>query len=383
MSEETSTIDSAVTKKSVDPLFEPYQFGNVTLKNRVVMAPMTRSQSPGNVPGEKVAAHYRHRIEGGVGLIVTEGTVIDHKAGHGYPDVPNIHGEEALAGWKRVVDGVHEAGGAIIPQLWHVGSIRQPGSPPDPSVPGYGPSAVAHPFYGGKGAVPVEMTQTDIDEVVAAYGKAAGDAKKVGFDGVEIHGAHSYMIDQFFWEVTNQRTDKYGGDLVQRTRFGVEVIEAVRDAVGPDFPVVFRYSQWKQGDYEHKMAKNPEELGKFLAPLSAAGVDYFHASTRRFNDPEFEGSNLNLAGWSKELTGKPAITVGSVGLNSDFLRSYAGKPSEREGIDALIERLENDEFDLVAVGRALISDAQWANKVREGREEEIVSFTPAHMGIYD
>lgn len=371
------------TQVSVDPLFQPHRFGRVELRNRVVMAPMTRSQSPGQIPGENVAAYYRRRAEGGTALIITEGTLVGHKAANGYPDVPLFDGEAPLAGWKRVVEEVHAAGSAIIPQLWHCGSIRQKGIGPDPEVPGYGPSPVSHPFFNGKGQIPHEMTQADIDEAIESFARAAANAERLGFDGVEIHGAHSYLIDQFFWDVTNKRTDKYGGDLVARTRFAVELIQAVRAAVSRDFPVVFRYSQWKQGDYKHKMAKTPEELEAFLAPLSEAGVDYFHASTRRFNDPEFEGSDLNLAGWSKKLTGKPAITVGSVGLDSDFLRSYAGKEARVQGIDALIERLDRGEFDLVAVGRALLADAEWADKVRDGRESEIKVFTPDAMKRLD
>jgi len=373
---------TASTDKSVAALFEPYAFGNVTLPNRVVMAPMTRSKSPGNVPGEDVAAYYRRRAEGGTGLLITEGTP-PCPAGHSYPDVPAFYGEEALAGWKHVADEVHAAGGFIIPQLWHVGSFRQPGMEPDPSLPGYGPSAVLHPALADKegSKPPVAMTQKDIDDTVAAFAAAAGNAKKLGFDGVEMHGAHSYLIDQFFWSVTNQRTDQYGGDLPQRTRFAVEIIQAVRSAVGPDFPLVMRFSQWKQGDYQHRMAETPEELAAFLKPLSDAGVDYFHCSTRRFNDPEFEGSDLNLAGWTKKLTGKPTITVGSVGLDNDFLRTYAGKESHKAGIDALIRRLEQDEFDLVAVGRALLSDPLWANKVREGRQDQIVEFQREHMAV--
>ena len=142
MSGEVAT--QATTTVSVDALFRPWEFGGVTLKNRVVMAPMTRSKSPGNVPGEDVAAYYRRRVEGGVGLIITEGTP-PNKAGHSYPDVPAFYGEDALAGWKRVLEEVHGAGGVMIPQIWHVGSFRQKGMKPDPEIPGYGPSAVVHP----------------------------------------------------------------------------------------------------------------------------------------------------------------------------------------------------------------------------------------------
>ncbi|MEK7794079.1 MAG: NADH:flavin oxidoreductase [Candidatus Hydrogenedentota bacterium] len=374
---------TTATTLAVDTLFAPFSYKGLDLSNRIVMAPMTRSHSPGNVPGEDVAAYYRRRAEGGVGLILTEGTAPDHIGAHGYPDVPKFHGPDALEGWKRVVDEVHAAGAKIMPQLWHVGSIRQPGQGPDPSVPAYGPSGVLHPTYAGKeGKVaPKEMTQPDIDDAVRGYAVSAKHAKELGFDGVELHGAHSYLIDQFFWEATNRRTDKYGGaTLAERTRFAVEVIEAVRAAVGPEFPVLLRFSQWKQGDYQHKMAATPDDIEAFLGPLSDAGIDMFHCSQRRFNEPEFEGSDLNTAGWAQKLTGKPAITVGSVGLDSDFLRSYAGKPAGKAGMDDLIRRMDNEEFDLVAVGRALLADPDWANKLRDGREDEIIAFEmPKHM----
>ena len=385
MDQPAAAENQATTNSSVDILFDSVPFGKVTLPNRVVMAPMTRSQSPGHVPNERNVEYYRRRAEGGVGLIITEGTNPGHPAASGYPDVPVFDGDEALEGWKHIVDAVHDAGSFIIPQLWHCGSIRQPGMQPDPAVPGFGPSPIVHPSLAQKedAQAPHEMTQKDIDDTVESYARSAGHAKDLGFDGVEIHGAHSYLIDQFFWEATNQRTDDYGGPkLKQRMRFAVEVVEAIRGRVGDEFPIVFRFSQWKQGDYKHKMVKNPDEFKAFLDPLAEAGVDWFHASNRRFWDAEFEGSELNLAGWCTELTGKPAITVGSVGLDSDFLRSYAGKESNKQGLDKLVARLENKEFELVAVGRALLSDAEWVNKVHERREDEIVGFEPKHMGVY-
>ena len=371
---------SETTTRPVEPLFRPLRWGATQLRNRVVMAPMTRSHSPGKVPGDDVVAYYRRRAEGGTGLIITEGTNPDHPAASAYPDVPGFCGTDGLAGWKKVADAVHDAGGAVIPQLWHCGSFRQSGMEPDPKVPGMGPSPISHPFHEGKGEVPHEMTKADIDEAVASYTRAAVAARELGFDGVELHGAHGYLIDQFFWDGTNQRTDRYGGSLEARLTFAVELVQAIRDAVGPDFPVVLRFSQWKLGDYGCKMLKTPNELERFLLPLASAGVDVFHASTRRFNDPEFKDSELNLAGWTKKITGKPTITVGSVGLDIEFLRStFQGDDAHPAGLDDLLRRLENDEFDLVAVGRALLSDPAWANKMRDGREDEIVAFSPTHM----
>ncbi|MCB1670991.1 MAG: NADH:flavin oxidoreductase [Gammaproteobacteria bacterium] len=368
----------------VETLFRPFPFGRVNLPNRLVMAPMTRSKSPGNVPGAEVAAYYRRRAEGGVGLIVTEGTHPDFRGAHGSPDVPNFFGA-ALSGWQRVVDEVHGAGGFIIPQIWHVGSVRKKGVGPDPDEAIVGPSAVMHPVHLSRGEpppgaeIPEAMTQADIDACVGAYRQAAVDAVATGFDGIEIHGAHSYLIDQFFWSVTNQRQDAYGGNLAQRTRFATEIVAAMRAAVPEDFPIVFRFSQWKSGDYNHKMAASAEELDSFLQPLVEAGVDIFHCSTRRFNDPEFSGSDLNLAGWTKKLTGKPSITVGSVGLDNDFLRTFGGQEARKAGLDDLIRRMENNEFDLVAIGRALLSDPAWVQKIRTGREAEVIEFTRDYL----
>ncbi|MRN54643.1 NADH:flavin oxidoreductase [Paenibacillus monticola] len=351
-------------------LFTPFQAGNLSLSNRIVMAPMTRVFSPNGVPGSEVAAYYRRRAEGGVGLIITEGTAINHPSAVSHANIPNFHGEEALKGWAHVVEEVHAAGGKIIPQLWHVGMARSVGSLPNAEALPIGPSGLN--LAGEQVTEP--MTEDEIQGIITAFAQAAADAKRIGFDGIELHGAHGYLIDQFFWEKTNLRTDRYGGDMEARTTFAVEIVDACRRAVGPDFPIVLRFSQWKSGDYNAKLARNPEELTRFLAPLSNAGVDIFHCSTRRFWLPEFEGSELNLAGWTKKITGKPSITVGSVGLNSEFVSAVPDE-NEEDNLDRLVEKLEKEEFDLVAVGRALISDPEWPAKVQSGRTDEILPFT--------
>ena len=357
----------------VKALFEPFRLGNLELPTRVVMAPMTRSFSPGGVPNSKVIEYYRRRAAAGVGLIITEGTTVNHPAANGYPNVPRFYGEDALAGWKKVVDAVHAEGGRIVPQLWHVGNVRKLGTEPDGDVPGYGPM---EKLKDGKEVVH-GMTQADIDNVIAAFAQAARDAQSIGMDGVEIHGAHGYLVDQFFWEGSNQRTDGYGGSLAKRSRFAIELIQAVRAAVGPDFPIILRFSQWKQQDYSARLVLTPEALGEFLQPLSDAGVDIFHCSTRRFWEPEFDGSDLNLAGWTRKLTGKPTITVGSVGLDGEFLQFMVNtdKIAKPADLGALLTRLNNQEFDLVAVGRALLVDPDWAVKVRDGRQEDILPFS--------
>ncbi|WP_145407796.1 NADH:flavin oxidoreductase [Paenibacillus xylanexedens] len=363
------------TLKNQDFLFQPISIGKLVIPTRIAMAPMTRQFSPDGVPDANVAAYYRRRAENGVGLIITEGTAIDHPAAVSHQDIPRFYGEEALAGWKKVVDEVHEAGSKIIPQLWHVGGARKVGEQPNVEAVPVSPSGLD--LFGNKVTEP--LTIDEINQIVSSYAKAASDAKELGFDGIEIHGAHGYLIDQFFWEQTNRRTDRYGGDPVNRMTFAKEIIEACREAVGPDFLIVFRFSQWKLGDYEAKLAYRSGELQQLLQPLSDAGVDVFHASTRRFWEPEFpnESDSLNLAAWIKQLTGKPTITVGSLGLDHAFMfeNEPANEKTVYENIEKLISKMQHQEFDLVAVGRALLADPAWATKLKNGQLEQVQLFS--------
>lgn len=357
--------------KSVDVLFRPFSLKSLNMKNRIVMAPMTRSFSPQGVPTPEVAAYYRRRA-GDVGLIISEGTVVGRAASSNDPDVPHFHGERSLAGWQRVIDEVHAAGGAMAPQLWHMGVMRPHASGWLPTAPFEGPSGLVTPGEPGG----VAMSEADIVDTIAAFGQAAADAKRLGFDAVELHGAHGYLIGQFFWAGTNKRTDRFGGPtLPERSRFARNVVAAVRAAVGEDLVVILRLSQWKQQDFAVKLAKTPAEMAAWLVPLAEAGVDIFHCSQRRFWQPEFEGSDLNFAGWAKKLTGKTTITVGSVGLSGEFIAGFQGESSHPSALDELLRRLERGDFDLVAVGRAILSDPEWVRKVRENRTQQLLDFT--------
>jgi 2,4-dienoyl-CoA reductase-like NADH-dependent reductase (Old Yellow Enzyme family) len=226
------------------------------------------------------------------------------------------------------------------------------------------------------------MTQRDIDDVIASFAQAAADAQRLGFDGIELHGAHGYLIDNFLWRRTNQRTDSYGGDPASRARFATEIVEAVRATVTPGFPIFFRLSQWKADHYQARIADTPAELEQIVAPLADASVDAFHASTRHYWLPEFADCPLNLAGWTKKLTGKPTVTVGSVGLDKEF-SGPQGVTTQADvaGIDLLLDRLERDEFDLVAIGRALLADPKWATKVLNGQIEHAVPYDASILQI--
>jgi|TARA_B100002003_G_scaffold251913_1_gene298842 2,4-dienoyl-CoA reductase-like NADH-dependent reductase (Old Yellow Enzyme family) len=370
-------------------LFEAFDHPKLPLSNRIIMAPCTRMMAEDQTISKESAAYYRRRAEGGMGLIVTEATTIDHDASSAHSLAPAIHGEKSLSGWRHVVDEVHDAGGKIAPQLWHVGATRVAENGPNPDVPAVSPSGFLSP--GVKSGVAI--TESGIADVVSAYAKAAADAKAVGFDSIEIHGAHGYLIDSFFWDEVNLRDDQYGGPLENRIRMAVEVIAAIREAVGEDFPIIFRHSQWKSGHYDFKVAKTPQEVELWLGPLSDAGVDIFHASMRRFWLPEFEESHLNLAGWVKKIIGKPTIAVGSVGLDKDYSGQSIDAPeetskksadrsgdryahySEFTGLERLVGMMEKGEFDLIAVGRASLAEPYWPNKVREGKTDEIAPYT--------
>ncbi|MCG7348796.1 NADH:flavin oxidoreductase [Sphingomonas sp. ACRSK] len=365
---------------SADVLFRPFRIKSLELANRIVMAPMTRGFAPAGIPGEPQAAYYRRRAEGGVGLILSEGTVIDRPASRNMAGIPLFHGEQALAGWQQVIDTVHAAGGKMGPQIWHTGSTVGPDGW-EPDAPVESPSGLLAP---GKPRGET-MSEEAIADTIAAFARAAADAKRLGFDTVELHGAHGYLIDQFFWAGTNERTDRWGGATIrERSRFAGEVVKAVREAVGPDYPIILRLSQWKQQDYAARLAETPELMADWLQPLVDAGADVLHCSQRRFWEPEFpelDGEKgLNFAGWAKKLTGAATISVGSVGLSGEFLAAFGGESSSTVGIENLIERMERDEFDLIAVGRALISNPDWVARIREGDATKVKGFEASALG---
>ncbi|HEY0300568.1 MAG TPA: NADH:flavin oxidoreductase [Rhizomicrobium sp.] len=357
---------------STDILFKPFAYKALSLPNRIVMAPMTRSKSPDQIPGDAVAAYYKARAAGGTGLILTEGTAPEHKGATNDVNVPHFYGAESLAGWAKVVKEVKAVGGHIMPQLWHQGILRHAGSGPHPEAPSSSPSGLTRKDK----KITEPMSDSDIADTIAGFARSATYAKELGFDGVELHGAHGYLIDQYFWGETNARDDKYGGSLQERSNFAADIARAVRAATGPDFPILLRFSQWKQQDFAARLAHTPQELETFLRPMIDAGVDIFHCSTRRFWEPEFDGSPMNLAGWTKKLSGKPTISVGSVSLNMDFITGFAKAGAEVSGIEALIEMMERGDFDLIAVGRALIANPDWADKVKAGKLAELTAYSP-------
>lgn len=373
------------------PIFRPLTVRGLTLRNRIVMSPMTRMGSPGGVPSEPMDAYYRRRVEHGVGLIVTEGVGVDHPTALGSgsleeANLPELHGDAAIARWREIVAGVHQAGGVIFPQLWHQGPIRKHFTGGHPDLPSSRPSGLWGPGEGFTTVSPAylqevltpsaPMTDEDIVDVIAGFARSAANARAAGFDGIAIHGGHGYLPDAFFWHETNRREDRWGGTaLRERARFGAEMVRAIRAEVG-DMPIMFRYSQWKQQDYDSCLAQTPAELEGLLGALADAGVDIFDASTRYYHHPAFEGSPLTLAGWTRKLTGKTTMAVGGIGLRSELKDSFAGEVATVNNVPDVEQRIEAGEFDLVGVGRSLIADPAWVEKVRAGEP-----FEPFHPRV--
>ena len=353
-------------------LFGDYKLKNLELRNRIVMAPMTRCMSPDNIPGTDVAEYYERRAKGEVGLIITEGIEVSHVASSSYPNVPRLDSKKSRDGWKLVVSKIKQAGGSVIAQLWHSGAMREAGMGPDPSIPAYTPSGLSSANNKNAHA----LTHSDIKKISDVFGQDAKWCEEIGFDGVEIHGAHGYLIDNFFWDTLNKREDQYGGSISKRSQFAKEITESIRAHVSNNFIVGMRFSQWKQQDFEARLVHDPDELSELLMPIVESGLDYLHASNRRYWEKEFQESENNLAYWAQKITGLPTITVGSVGLESKG-ESFVNMSSSAQpvNIDQAITDVRQKKYDMVAVGRALLADPDWVIKMREGRLKEISPYS--------
>jgi 2,4-dienoyl-CoA reductase-like NADH-dependent reductase (Old Yellow Enzyme family) len=355
------------------PLFTPFTLNRLALRNRWVMPAMQRGMCTGGAPKPELAAYYTRRAEGGVPLIIGESGAIDHWSSTVQPTAAHINAA-TRDGWKRCVEQVGGAGGAMLLQLWHEGSLRTDGQ-------ALSASGLARPGRTSGHAATLDQ----LAEIRDGFVRSARIAQEVGAAGVEVHAAHGYFLDQFLWAGTNVRTDGYGGpDMAHRARFPAEIVAAIRQACGPGFVITLRFSQWKEADYGARVAATPEELATLTAMLREAGVDALHCSNRRFWLPEWDGDGRNLAGWTKAVGGLPTITVGSVGLDTDVMTVFMEgvDPGARvaEAIEELELRLAAGEFDLVAVGRALIGDPDFVTKVEQRDYAAIRTFARADLG---
>ena len=355
-------------------LFSPLALGDLRLANRFVMPGMQRGFCKDGAPLPELASYYARRVSGGVSLVISEAAAVDHPSATVQPTACRLAPHTAAA-WAHCVNAVHVAGGHMLLQLWHEGGLRNP-------VDGgtLSPSGLAYP--GRAGGRPA--TAADLIEIRDAFARSARLAQSVGADGVEVHACHGYLLDQFLWPATNQRDDGYGGeDIAARVRLPAEIVAAIRAECGPRFLISLRFSQWKENDFSARVVRTPEELATMTRLLRDAGVSLLHASTRRFWVPEWEGSDLGLAGWTRQLGGLPTITVGSVGLDRDVMESFHAQDEAELRLDStlneLARRFARGDFDLVSVGRSLISDPDWVNKIGERSYDAIRPFRKADI----
>jgi len=334
-------------------LFSSFSLGNSDLPNRAVLSPMTRtSAEPSGQANERMVRYYSRFAKGGFGLIITEGIYPHTANSRSYRNQPGIANEEQAESWRPVVQSVQQAGSKIVAQLMHAGALVQHGEfePIAPSA--VQPVGTMLEDHGGSGDFPVprEMTREEIRSVIESFAQAALRAKQVGFDGVEVHAANGYLLDQFITDYTNKRTDEYGGSTENRIRIVVEVLNAIRIAVGPDYPVGVRISQGKVNDFHHKWANGEEDARILFTKLAEAAPDYIHTTEYKAYSAAFSEGGPTLAELARRFSGLPVIANGNL-----------GDPEKAEAL------LEASHADLVAIGTSALVNPDWVSKVREGR----------------
>ncbi|WP_047866682.1 oxidoreductase [Rubrobacter aplysinae] len=342
-------------------LFSGVSIGEVELENRLAVAPMTRvSATHEGLATEDMVAYYESFARGGFGLIITEGIYPDEAHGQGYWNQPGLANDEQVESWRRVTEAVHEQGAKIFAQLMHAGALVQGNRFTEGTI---GPSAVPPKgkkmeMYGGSGDfnLPEELGHEGISEVIRSFTAAALRAREAGFDGVEIHGANGYLLDQFLTDYTNRRTDEYGGPVENRVRLSAEVAEAVRQAVGRDFPVGMRVSQAKVNDPDHAWAGGESDAAVVFGRLSEAGLDYIHVTEPTITEPAF-GDGPTLAALARRYGGGVSVIANG---------------SLHDPRDA--ESTVREEADVAALGKSALANMDWPNRVRD--EHPLEDFDP-------
>jgi len=343
------------------PLFNSSKIANLEISNRVVVAPLTRiSAMPDGCVGPLMTEYYKSFAQGGFGLIITEGTYPDEHYSQTYINQSGIANTQQMQSWKPVVQAVHANGAKIIQQLMHAGALSQFNRFNDITK---APSAITPKgeqmaLYHGKGPykTPESMNENDIKVVIQGFVDAALRSKEAGFDGVEIHGANGYLLDQFLTDYMNTRSDAYGGSTQNRIRLTCEIANAVRQAVGPDFIVGVRSSQAKVNDYEHKWADGAKDAEIIYTNLAKTGVDYIHTTEYEADQAAFPDS-LSLAAYARQFSKLPVIANGAL-------------HESKRALDVL----NSGNADFVALGRGALANADWPMRIKA--QLEVDEFNP-------
>jgi 2,4-dienoyl-CoA reductase-like NADH-dependent reductase (Old Yellow Enzyme family) len=328
------------------PALQPSKFGRFELSNRLVVAPMSRVSAAANgTPTDEMTDYYTQFARGGFGLVITEGTYTDTAHSQGYLNQPGLATEGHIDGWRRVTQAVHTTGTPIFAQLMHAGALSQGNSYAADAI---GPSAIAPTGqmleeYGGSGRwpVPLEITPVELDFAVAGFVGAAARACDAGFDGVEVHAANGYLLDQFLTVYTNSRTDQYGGNVQNRIRLTARVIAEIRNQVGSDFVIGVRLSQTKVNDLEYRWPGGAHDAEAIFAAVAEAGADYLHIASegRNFIDTARFPDGRTITAVAKQVTGRTVIANG-------------GMHDMRQAADVL----DDGHADLLSIGRGALAN---------------------------
>lgn len=341
-----------------DKLFTTRSINNLTLHNSLVVAPMTRvSASEDGIASERMRSYYQDFIRGGFSLIITEGIYIDQKWSQTYQFQAGITNDEQAQAWKLVTQAVHVRGGKIFAQIQHSGALSQGNFFNKGSV---GPSAVRPKgeqlsFYRGEGEYPIprELDEIEIHEIIQSFADAAERAiNSAGFDGIEIHGANGYLLDQFLTDYSNTRTDKWGGNTANRLRLSLEVIKAVRKRLGKEIPVGIRISQGKVNDFFHKWVNGEEDAKTVFEALANSGVDYIHVTEFEAWQPAFKDNQLSFV----QLARKYAPDLVIIANGSLHIPERA-------------VQILNDGADFIAIGRGALANHNWPLLIQNRQEQ--------------
>ena len=335
---------------SEDKLFSPFMINNFKLKNRIGLAPMTRMSSvKDSIPRQDVLDFLVRRARNGAAIVYTEAIVTDYESAQGYPGQARILKDKQIEAWKPVVESIRSEGAVSIMQIFHCGRMAWPEVNPAGRI--IAPSAVAprqnNPITNAPYPVPEEITLLEIEQVIEGFIETAKGAIAAGFDGVEIHGAHGYLISQFLSSYSNKRSDTYGGAIENRYRFAHEVIQAVRTVIPDDRLMIFRISNWGVADMDISLFESKEEYQEIIKLLSKEPIDVLSVSTYMYGDKAFS-TDQNMAQITREVTSLPVLICGGI--------------HDRETADDALK-----DADIILSAKSLLLNPDWVEDVRTGK----------------
>lgn len=335
---------------SSDHLFSPFTIGSYTLRNRLGVAPMTRmSSTAGSIPRQDVLDFLVRRAENGAAVVYTEAIVTDYESAQGYPGQARLTTQPQIDAWRKVTARIRDAGALSVMQMFHCGRMAWPEV--NPAGRSIAPSALTpqqkNPLTGQPYPVPEVMSHFDIEHVINGFVETAKGAVAAGFDGIEIHGAHGYLINQFLSSHSNHRDDEYGGTTARRYRFAHEVIRAVRSVVPGDRLLLFRISNWGVADPQISLFESANQWQEVIGLLDSEPLDALSVSTYNFRTPAFD-SGKTMAALTREATVLPLLICGQI---------YDRASAEEALRDA----------DIALSGKSILLDPEWVDGVRTGR----------------